>query len=86
MLAPLDKRSQGGAGACCMCGERMLRRDRAERDAHDCVGARSEHKHFSVLDQFVLSIFNGVRKGKANSFAFTDPVFLHGAHAVRPSL
>ena len=50
LLALFDKRSEGRVAACSVRGQWMLRRDRTERDTHDGVSTRGEHKHFAVLD------------------------------------
>ena len=65
--------------------ERMLGRDRAERDAHDRVGARREHVHPAVADEAAALVTDVVREGEAHAFALADPVGLHRLHALRPA-
>ena len=65
--------------------KRMLRRDRAERDAHDGVGARGEHVHAPVADQAAGVVLDVVWKREAHADALADPVGLHRLHALRPT-
>ena len=53
--------------------------------AHDGVSARSEDKHFPVLNQIAKSVLDVMLKGKTHAFRFTNPVFLHHAHSLGPA-
>ena len=63
----------------------MLRRNRHERHTHDGVGTRGEHVHLAVLNRLACGVGNVVREREANAFRFSDPVFLHRTHAIRPA-
>ena len=67
--------------------ERVLGGDRAERDAHDRVGARGEHVHAAVADEPAVAFgaANVVREREAHAVALADPVRLHRLHALRPA-
>ena len=65
--------------------ERMLRRDRAERDAHDRVGARREHPQAAAADERAGAVANGVQEGEANALALAEPVLLHQLDALGPA-
>ena len=81
-----DERRQGRVGLCGVQSQRVFRRNGTKGDAHDSVRARGKDIHLAVLDQCARRIFDGVQKGKTYAFAFAEPVFLHGAHAIRPAL
>ncbi|ABA48399.1 hypothetical protein BURPS1710b_3452 [Burkholderia pseudomallei 1710b] len=78
-LAFVDERLQRGLVPREPRGERMLGRDRAERDAHDRVGARREH-----AQQLLLAV-ELVRKAEVHAEALADPVVLHHLHALGPT-
>ncbi len=84
-LGGLDERGQRRIALGGLRGERMLGRDRAERDAHDGVGARGEHVELAVADQAAGVVMDRVREREAHAFALADPVLLHQAHALGPA-
>ena len=86
LFAMFDKRCQGRVGLCRVHSQRVLRRHSAKRHAHNSIGACGEDIHFAALDQCARRIFDRVQKRKTYTFAFAKPVFLHGAHAIRPTL
>ena len=65
--------------------ERMLRRDRAERDAHDRVGARREHVEPAAADQPASRVADVVQEGEAHALALAEPVLLHQLDALGPA-
>ena len=57
--------------------QRMFRRHRAKRHAHDGVGARGKGiQHAALADV--------VRESQAHALAAADPIGLHGAHPLGP--
>ena len=69
-----------------MGGQGVLRGNSAKGDAHDGVDTCCKDIHPSILDQICMLVTDLVSKGKADTLAFTDPVFLHGTHALRPTI
>src|SRR5690606_20224459 len=68
-----------------MCGQWVFGCDGTKADPHNRIGTRSENIHAAVLNEFALLIANIMRKGEAYTFTFTDPAFLHEAHALGPT-
>ena len=69
---------------CCVLrrglgGQRMFRCDGQEGNAHQRIGARGKH-----AQQTLLTI-NVVREGEVHTRTATNPVGLHGTHALRPA-
>ena len=60
-------------------GERMLRCDRDEGDAHDGVGARGEDVHLAVLNRLAARVVDIVWECEAHALGLADPVFLNRA-------
>ncbi len=81
-LAFLDERREFRLAARGIGRQRMLRRDRAERDAHERIRARGERVQYAGGACFRPA--EVVRKPQPHAHALADPVCLHGAHAFRP--
>ena len=73
-LAFLDEGRELGIRLRGVRGERMLRRHRAERDAHDRVGARREDLQPAVADRARRRVADVVREREAHALAAADPV------------
>ena len=84
-LTSLDERGQCRLRECGMCRQGVLGSHRTKGDAHDGVRPRGEHIHLAVLNQLTINTANVVRKRKAHTRGFANPVFLHELHALRPT-
>ena len=84
-LASLNERGQCRLRECCMCRQGVLGCHRTERNTHDGVGACGEHIHLAVLNELTVCTANVVRKRKAHTRGFANPVFLHELHALGPT-
>ncbi|KAF1858399.1 hypothetical protein Lal_00014910 [Lupinus albus] len=85
LLALGDERLQFRIVLGRVLGQGVFRRDGAERDAHDRVGARREHVQLAVVDELTLLVHDHVREREAHARRLADPVRLHDAHALRPA-
>ena len=63
----------------------MLGRHRAERHAHDGVGARGEDVHATVANQFAGVVMDVVREGETHALGAADPVLLHQLDSFGPA-
>ena len=77
-FAFFNKGRERGIALRRMRRQRMLRRHRDIRRAHQRISAGGEHpQHAPALDV--------VRKSNPHTKAFADPVFLHQAHLLGPA-
>src|SRR5688572_7567361 len=81
-----DEGGDLGIGLRSVRGQRVFGRDGGKRDAHDGVGARGEYPQLAGLDRRTTRIADPVRESKPHAGAFADPVLLHGAYTVGPTL
>ena len=66
--------------------QRMFGCNGAKSHAHDGVRPGGEHVHAAVIDERATAIADVVRERKTHTFALADPVLLHQAHAIGPSI
>ena len=84
-LARLEEGGDGRARRGRVQRQRMLRRDGAEGDAHDRVGARREDVQAAGADQLARGVADAVQEGEAHAFALAEPVLLHHLDALGPA-
>ena len=85
LLAGLNEGRQSRLREGSMRSQWMLRRHGTKGHAHDGVGSRGEHIHLAVLNQLTVGTANVVRKRKAHTGGFANPVFLHELDALGPT-
>ena len=85
LLASFNKLGQGRLLERCIRSQWMLRGHSTKRHTHDGVRACGEHIHLAVLNELAVSTANVMRKRKAHTGGFANPVFLHQLHALGPA-